>query len=252
VRRLLVGLSSVLLLWVAPVAPAGAADPAPDVLEKRVLGESVRGRPLTAWHLGHVGPDRDPGRRTPTVVLVSTMHGDEPATRRILESLRDGGAVRGVDLWVLPVVNPDGLASGRRRNAHGVDLNRNFPHDWVDLDGSHESGPRPGSEPETQAVMRFLRQVDPDFVLSFHQPLHGVDVAVERPAFARHVARTLRLPTTSLDCGGLCHGTMTQWFNDRFDGFALTVEYGARPPERLMRETAPRQVLRVFGATAGR
>lgn len=249
-RRLWVGLAAALLLWapVAPAARAGAAGPNPNVLEKRVLGESVRGRPLTAWHLA----DRDPGRRTPTVVLVSTMHGNEPATRRILESLRDGGAIRGVDLWVLPVVNPDGLANGQRRNARGVDLNRNFPYDWVDLDGNYESGPRPGSEPETRAVMRFLRQVDPDYVLSFHQPLHGVDVAVERPAFARHVARTLRLPTTNLDCGGLCHGTMTQWFNHHFDGFALTVEYGAHPPQRLMGVTAPRQVLRVFGAVAGR
>lgn len=250
-RRLLVGLAGLALLAGpvgVPVGAAGAAGPGPDVLEKRVLGESVRGRPLTAWHLD----DQDPGRRTPTVVLVSTMHGDEPATRRILESLRDAGAVRGVDLWVLPVVNPDGLASGRRRNAHGVDLNRNFPVGWVDLDGDHESGPRPGSEPETRAVMRFLRQVDPDYVLSFHQPLHGVDVAVERPAFARRVAETLGLPTTRLDCGGLCHGTMTQWFNRHFDGFALTVEYGAHPPDRLMRVTAPRQVLRIFGATAGR
>ena len=36
---------------------------------------------------------------------------------------------------------------------------------------------------------------------------------------------------------------MTGWFNHNFKGFALTVEYGAHPPRRLMQVTAPRQVL---------
>jgi len=44
---------------------------------------------------------------------------------------------------------------------------------------------------------------------------------------------------------------MTGWFNHHFDGFALTVEYGARPPKRLMQKTAPRQVLKIFRAWAG-
>ena len=182
-------------------------------------------------------------------MLVSTMHGNEPHTRRILETLRDGRALRGVDLWVIPTYNPDGLARGTRRNARGVDLNRNFPLRWADLDGSYESGPRPASEPETRAVMRFLRQVAPRRVISFHQPLNGVDTDTKDPAFARRLARALRLPRTSLDCGGLCHGTMTMWFNHRMDGSALTVEYGAHPARRRMVVEAPRQLLDVLGAT---
>ncbi len=148
----------------------------------------------------------------------------------------------------MPVYNPDGFGANSRRNAHGVDLNRNYPYHWADLDGNYESGPRPASEPETKAMMRFLRDVRPDYVLSFHQPLHGVDTDNKRPGFSRHVARTLRLPATTLDCGGVCHGTMTGWFNHHFKGFALTVEYGAHPPRRLMQVTAPRQVLRIFDA----
>ncbi|HYH35596.1 MAG TPA: M14 family zinc carboxypeptidase [Nocardioides sp.] len=210
------------------------------VVERRKLGESVRGRPIMAYRLGE--------RTGPVVVLFSTMHGNEPRPRQILLSLRDRRPVRGVDLWVVPTYNPDGLAAGTRRNAHGVDLNRNFPYRWADLDGSYESGPRPRSEPETRAVIRFLRDVRPRRILSFHQPLHGVDQDTKNRRFARRVARTLQLPRKTFDCGGVCHGTMTGWYNDRFRGSALTVEYGPDPGRRLMRRTAPRRVLDLFGA----
>ena len=241
-RRLLLVAAFVAASLAAP-APAGAAparENRPAVVEVRTLGQSVQQRPIRAWRLG------EPGKRR--TVLVSTMHGNEPHTRAILETLRDGRAIRGVDLWVVPTYNPDGLVRGTRRNARGVDLNRNFPYDWADLDGNYESGPRPASEPETRAMMAFLDDVDPHRVISFHQPLNGVDTDTKDAGFARRLARALRLPRTSLDCGGLCHGTMTGWFNDRFAGAALTVEYGAGPARRRMVVEAPRQLLGVLGA----
>jgi protein MpaA len=215
----------------------------PAVVEKVVIGHSVRHRPIVAYHLGEQGPG------IPTMMIVSTMHGNERQIQQIPEALRDGRRIHGVDLWVVPVMNPDGLARDTRQNARGVDLNRNFPYRWADLDGSYESGRRPASEPETRAVMRFLEEIDPRRVISFHQPLHGVDTDTKDPRFARRLARALRLPRTSLDCGGLCHGTMTMWFNHRFRGSALTVEYGARPSRHRMTRQAPRQVLRVLGAS---
>ena len=240
-RRLVVpALLAVGLAAPAPATAAPATDDRPAVVEVRTLGQSVQGRPIRAWRLG------EPGKRR--IVLVSTMHGNEPHTRAILETLRDGRAIRGVDLWVVPTYNPDGLARGTRRNARGVDLNRNFPHRWADLDGNYESGRGPASEPETRAVMRFLEDIDPLRVISFHQPLDGVDTDTKDPRFARRLARALRLPRTSLDCGGLCHGTMTMWFNHHFRGAALTVEYGARPARRRMVVEAPRQLLGVLGA----
>ncbi|WP_432477265.1 M14 family zinc carboxypeptidase [Nocardioides sp. GXQ0305] len=219
---------------VAAVAPPDAQ------VGRRKLGESVRGRPIMAYRLGE--------RDEKTVVLFSTMHGDEPRTRRILVSLREGRPIRGVNLWVVPTYNPDGLARGTRKNARGVDLNRNFPYRWADLDGAYESGPRPRSEPETRAVIRFLKDVEPHRIISFHQPLYGVDQDTKSRRFARKVARELRLPRKTFDCGGVCHGTMTMWYNHRFDGAALTAEYGADPSRRMMRKIAPRRVLRVFSA----
>jgi hypothetical protein len=98
-------------------------------------------------------------------------------------------------------------------------------------------------------MMRFLSRVRPAYVLSFHQPLHAVDVT-ERPRFSRRVARALDLPMTKLDCGSTCHGTMTMWFNHRFPGFALTVEYGATPSASTLR-AAPDRILKPFGAWRG-
>ena len=137
------------------------------------------------------------------------MHGNEQATRQILTALRDGRTIHGIDLWVVPTYNPDGIARHTRKNAHGVDLNRNYPYRWADLDGNYESGPRPGSEPETRAMMRFLREIKPTWIVSFHQPLNGVDTDTKDRRFARKVARKLDLPAKRLDCGGVCHGTMT-------------------------------------------
>ena len=246
-RRL--GITATTLALLAAASPgvpssARAADSQGGaVIGKRVLGESVDGRKIMAWHLGQ------PGK--PKVVLMATMHGNERAPRQILQVLRDGEQINGVDLWVVPTYNPDGAASGTRKNAHGVDLNRNFPYRWADLDGGYESGAKPASEPETRAMMKFLGSVKPRWILSFHQPLHGVDTDTKRPKFARKVGRHLDLPAKKFTCGNVCHGTMTMWFNHRFAGTALTVEYGESPPRRLMRVRAPRQVLSIWGAWRG-
>jgi predicted deacylase len=213
------------------------------VIGQRVLGHSVQGRAIRAWHLG------EPGKQK--VLLIATMHGNEPAARQILYRLRDGLTIHGVNLWVVPVYNPDGLAHHSRKNAHGVDLNRNYPFHWADLDGNYESGPRAASEPETRAMMRFLKRFRPAHIISFHQPFNAVDTDMKDPKWARRVADKLNLPTSSLDCGGVCHGTMTGWFNHKFRGAAVTAEYGEHPSRRRMRVKAPRQVLSIFGATRG-
>ena len=246
VRRLslagaVLGVAMLPAFLMLPWQPTVAADGRPAVIGTRVLGQSVQGRKIVAYHLG------EPGRRK--VVLISLMHGNESAPRRILTSLLDGAPVHDLNLWVVPIYNPDGLAHHTRKNAHGVDLNRNYPYKWAPLDGGYESGPKPASEPETRAMMRFLSKVRPAYVLSFHQPLHAVDVT-ERPAFSQRVARSLGLPMSRLNCGSRCHGTMTMWFNHRFSGFALTVEYGAHPARAKLR-TAPDKILKLLGGWRG-
>ncbi|MFN8194396.1 MAG: M14 family zinc carboxypeptidase [Nocardioidaceae bacterium] len=246
-------LTTVLAATLLAVVPVSASSSAPTrasartadaVVTRKVIGHSVRGRPIVALRLG------EPGRKV--VVLIASMHGDEARPSKILRSLAGGRAISGIDLWVVPTYNPDGVARHSRKNAHGVDLNRNYPYHWADLDGETESGPHAASEPETRAMMRFLRKVKPDRIVSFHQPLNGVDTDTKDRRFAKKLARALKLPTKTFDCGGVCHGTMTGWYNHRFAGSAVTVEYGARPPARRLKVTAPRQLLKVLGATRRR
>ena len=35
------------------------------------------------------------------------------------------------EIWIVPVVNPDGTAEYSRRNANSVDLNRNYGFTWT-------------------------------------------------------------------------------------------------------------------------
>ena len=244
VRATFLGLAAALLAAAAPVAveataPARANRPA--VIGVRVVGHSVQDRKIFAFHVG------DPKADT-TAVIMAAMHGNELAPQRIVRTLRDGGPISGVNLWLVPTYNRDGAARHDRQNARGVDLNRNYPFRWKPLSGSYYSGPRPKSEPETRAFMRFLDRVDPDYVISFHQPLHGIDPrGAKLPKWTRNLARNLHLPTHRVDCGGACHGTMTQWFNHRHDGFAITVELGSSPTKHYLTKVAPRGLLRSIG-----
>ncbi|RJP74708.1 MAG: hypothetical protein C4524_12610, partial [Candidatus Zixiibacteriota bacterium] len=54
------------------------------------------------------------------------------------------------EIWVFPVVNPDGYVANSRYNNHNVDVNRNYSFHWGQSASNY--GPYPFSEPEAQAV----------------------------------------------------------------------------------------------------
>ena len=248
--RLTLFLPLLLVVAAIPVATeaatgAAATDSArtrPAVVEVRTIGHTVKGRPILAWRLGVPAAKRK-------VVVLGAMHGNETGPSRILYNLRDGRKITGADIWVVPQYNRDGIVRRTRQNAHGVDLNRNYPRNWKRMGGATNSGPRPASEPETKAVMAFLRQVRPQFVVSFHQPLRGVGRTVPRGRpFVQRLHRGLQLPVKSFNCSGQCHGTMTEWFNANFRGVAVTVEYGRSVSRKQARRTGPTGLLRAVGA----
>jgi protein MpaA len=204
------------------------------------IGTSAGGRAITAYRAGQ------PGK--PVVVVLATMHGEENFGQYVARGLLEGRPVTGVDLWVVPVLNPDGLAKDRRWVAGSVDLNRNFPHRFV---RRANSGPQASSAKETRVVMRFLDRTDPRYVVSWHQPLIGVDsYAVKDRALMRRLSSGLKIKTRRLDCDGSCHGTMTGWFNAHHDGAAITVEYGSTA--RSMARMKGRDANAVLKAVGGR
>jgi len=158
-----------------------------DCLQARLVTtghRSVRGRPLVATHV------RSERRDAPRVVLLGGHHGDEltsvTTTMKWIRELRERDT--GVDWFVFPAVNPDGVLArpASRTNANGVDLNRNFPaENWrsepQDGRARYNPGNAPASEPETRMLMEAIEALRPDAILSIHGPLGLVDLDGQVP-----------------------------------------------------------------------
>lgn len=185
---------------------------------------------------------------------------------RMREALADRG------LAVIPMVNPDGvsialegaesageLAESVRQmmrreerswqaNARGVDLNHNYDAGWQELrrmereSGILRPGPRqfggpfPHSEPETQAMVEFLRSRRVETVCAFHS--QGEEIYSEygdrTPARSRFFARLLAEASgyTLIENDGLCsHGGFKDYFIHRYrrPGFTFEIGRGENP-----------------------
>ena len=220
-------LATVLTSWLG-VASAGAS--------RVVFGRSVQGRPLVAWSLGPADARRK-------VLVVGCIHGNECAGLRITSALRHTTLPRGVQLWIVPELNPDGTAADTRQNAHGVDLNRNFPYRWArSTDPTFDSGPRPASEPETRAAMRLIRAIHPTVTIWYHQHMDLVDMAGGDRGVARRYARLAGLRPT---CLTFLAGVATRWSNHAFPG---TTSFVVELPAGRVSQTALTRHLRAVRA----
>lgn len=226
---------------IAPAATAAipAASAAGNVKQTLVIGRTVKGRAISAYRLG------DPTK--PTVAVIATTHGNERMNHYVVNSLKWGATIKGVNLWVVEYVNPDGWATGSRYNGRGVDLNRNFPTKWSKA--TLRAGSGPASEPETKALMAFMNRINPKTVVSLHQPFAGVDYyGIKNKPLATTLSKNLGLPIKSFPCTGSCTGTFTQWFNTTHSGSAITVEFAASPTRPQMSRAAT-GILRSLGGT---
>ncbi|MFZ5482533.1 MAG: DUF2817 domain-containing protein [Myxococcota bacterium] len=117
------------------------------------VGVSREGDPILAARFGD-GPR--------AVRVIGGHHGDEGSaivvTMAVARALSERGAPEGVEVWVVPVLNPDGTRAETRFNAADVDLNRNYSLAWdPDEPGAGEG---PFSEPETRAMRALARARD--------------------------------------------------------------------------------------------
>ena len=88
---------------------------------------AVTGRaPMLVLRRGPIGETEAAVRR---VYISAGIHGDEPAGPLAIQRLLETDALSpGVAFWVLPCLNPAGLAANRRENLDGLDLNRDYRH----------------------------------------------------------------------------------------------------------------------------
>ena len=226
---------------VAAALAAGAVEPAPASAAEVVIGRSAQGRPIRALRIG------SPRARV-TVMVVGVIHGNERAGVPVVERLRRLRPPRGTALLLIEDANPDGSAASSRQNANGVDLNRNFPFRWRPQDGVYESGPGPASEPETQAIQRFVERERPRVTLWYHQALRMVVEAEGDPRLERIYSRASGLPRRRLP---RYHGTASSWQNSSFGGdttFVVELAGGTLAPSGVRRHAGA--VLRLAGAVA--
>lgn len=112
---------------------------------------SFRKNPIRLLAFGH----------GPKVVLAwSQMHGNEPistlALMDVVSALDSGAAdciADSITLYMLPLLNPDGHADNDRRNAQGIDINR----DALDL-----------ASPEARILSSLADKLKPRFALNLH------------------------------------------------------------------------------------
>ncbi len=113
----------------------------PTLCELYNIGNSTQGRGLWFMKISdNVGVEED----EPEFKYIATMHGDEVVGMELCMNLinllvDDYGndpqitdLVNNVEIWIMPLMNPDGNAEASRYNAQGYDLNREFPDRVVD------------------------------------------------------------------------------------------------------------------------
>lgn len=155
----------------------------PNYISKEFLGNDATGLPINVYYFTPSFPVASVDTKTPKVFLTCGTHGAEKASTlttylmlkemcekweedELLEVLRYN-----VKFIIIPVVTPWAWDNNKRINSNGVDINRNFPHDWVqDTFGSqYYGGTSPLSELEAQYVKSvFDNNPDIDIMYDFH------------------------------------------------------------------------------------
>lgn len=170
----------------------------PDICSVQEIGRSLEGRALLALKIS----DRVAFKEAePAILFLGGHHAREWISVEIplylgcylAENYGKSSLVRNLvdesQIWIVPLVNPDGLEysirvyrywrKNRRLNSdgsYGVDLNRNYGFNWgIDNRGSSPNpssetyrGTAPFSEPETRAVRDLFWQYPFTALVSYH------------------------------------------------------------------------------------
>ncbi len=132
----------------------------PNLVTLDTIGWSIQNRVLLAMK---ITDNALIDEHEPRILWDGTTHGNENiGTEVCLYLVRHLLQNYGVDpvitnfvntreIWIIPIVNPDGMVSRQRYNGNGVDLNRDYGYVWDAWGGS----PGPFSQPEVIAIRNF-------------------------------------------------------------------------------------------------
>lgn len=157
----------------------------PDVLRLHSAGTSAKG--LDLW-LAEVADFENPDKVPLADREVLWVDGGTHATEysgvmfvlHLLKYLVEGYGEDANATWfvenrhtyIMPLLNPEGSMNGiGRLNDNLVNINRNYPVGWGDLDEGfpfNNPGPYPASEAETQVAIAWWKELRPDYVASIH------------------------------------------------------------------------------------
>ncbi|MCB0342497.1 MAG: succinylglutamate desuccinylase/aspartoacylase family protein [Pseudobdellovibrionaceae bacterium] len=130
-----------------------------------IFGQTSLGLPIVGHRFGSSGPK---------VLILGGVHGDESegviASGGLVNMFYSSFTYR-LQLTLIPMFNTDGVIRCRRKNAQGVDLNRNLPtNDWTSevAEEKYFPGLSANSEPENQALVNWLDKHKPQLIISLH------------------------------------------------------------------------------------
>ncbi len=168
------------------------------------VGYSNEGRAIPVY----LSAPRQPEQPVDSLII-GGFHGDEPESvtlaQRLMRSLKVREASQKI-VAVIPLLNPDGLIRGQRGNANNVDINRNFPEAWADLQTirqvkglksapeTYNPGPAPASEPETRFLIDMIHQLKPRKIVTVHQPYRVVNYDGPAQRLASEMAKRNKYP----------------------------------------------------------
>ncbi len=198
-------------------------------------GRSVAGRALThrVW--------RAAAASAPPVLLHGSIHGNEPlgsyCLRWLAEELDAGKHTLVRDVWIAPVVNPDGFVIGRKNNERGVDLNRNWAaRNWSPVyKGNEFPGDAAASEPETQALHALIARAAPACIVALHSPFRTVNYDGPARALAERMAAKNGYGA-SADIGYPTPGSFGTLYGVEQNLEVITLEIPPMPAEQAWQE----------------
>lgn len=156
----------------------------PELCRLDTIGYTNKGKPLYFMHISGSNNSLD---SKPKVMYVSSIHGNELTgcilmcrfinqlltlyNANSIEGARITRLLDSLDIWIMPMNNPDGTyptsdnnaLNSKRTNYRGKDLNRDFPEQYTDPVNTTT-----GRQIETAAMMNFVKGMNFTLSANFH------------------------------------------------------------------------------------